>query len=93
VYAQGALRADREGWVAQARKPSREETLWVGCSGLSVGAQRLDPGMRWNRTPWCPSVHGMSPEGQWCYSAAAGAEVLRLKPEAIATPASAAMTN
>jgi hypothetical protein len=26
VYAQGALRADREGWVAQARKPSLEAT-------------------------------------------------------------------
>ena len=29
VYAQGALRADREGWVAQARKPSLDATLWA----------------------------------------------------------------
>jgi hypothetical protein len=50
VYAEGAEGADREGWVAQARFPSLEATLWVGCSGLRVGAQRLELGKRGNRT-------------------------------------------
>jgi hypothetical protein len=60
VYAEGAEGADREGWVAQARFPSLEATLWVGCSGLRVGAQRLEPGKRGNRTPWCQNVRECS---------------------------------
>jgi hypothetical protein len=41
VYAQGALRADREGWAAQARKPSLGEYL-AAVGGLSGGG-RLRP--------------------------------------------------
>jgi hypothetical protein len=29
VYAQGALRADREGWAAQARLPSLDTSAWT----------------------------------------------------------------
>ena len=34
VYAQGALRADREGWVAQARKPSLDASAWTTSDSL-----------------------------------------------------------
>ena len=40
VYALGALRADQEGWVAQARLRSLNATLRVELLASRVGTQR-----------------------------------------------------